>query len=149
MKMEGRSCHLRDSVHSKGVSRKHGPFDRYLYRGHGCARHLWGRGVERTSPQAVALDIPVRNPLFGYHPSLPILYVVEELSAGEGRRSRQCSFHGTVSGFLVYQSESSLGEDPCHLSISPDGQLLAAANYSSGSVVVFKLDDDGGSMVSQ
>ena len=95
------------------------------------------------SPQAVALDIPVRNPSFlATHPSLPILYLVEELSAGEGGGLVSAlSWNGV--GFSRLSSQSSLGEDPCHLSISPDGQLLAAANYSSGSVVVFKLDDDG------
>ena len=82
-------------------------------------------------------------PLFlATHPSLPILYVVEELSAGEGG-GLVSAFSWNGSGFSRLSRQSSLGEDPCHLSISPDGQLLAAANYSSGSVVVFKLDDDG------
>ena len=46
---------------------------------------------ERSS-QAIALDIPVRNPSFlAIHPSLPILYVVEELGEGR-RRPRQCVF---------------------------------------------------------
>ena len=94
---------------SRGVSRKHGPFDRYLYRGHGCARHLWVVVSNERSPQAVALDIPVRNPSFlATHPSLPILYVVEELSAGEGEVS-SAHFHGTVSGFLVYPARAVLG----------------------------------------
>ena len=93
--------------------------------------------------QAIALDIPVRNPSFlAIHPSLPILYVVEELGKGEGG-GLVSAFSWNGVGFSRLSSQSSLGEDPCHLSISPDGQLLAAANYSSGSVVVFKLDDDG------
>ena len=97
---------------------------------------------ERSS-QAIALDIPVRNPSFlAIHPSLPILYVVEELREGEGG-GLVSAFSWNGSGFSLLSRQSSLGEDPCHLSISPDGQLLAAANYSSGSVVVFKLDDDG------
>ena len=98
---------------------------------------------ERSS-QAVALDISVRNPSFlAIHPSLPILYVVEELGEGEGG-GLVSAFSWNGSGFSLLSKQSSLGEDPCHLSISPDGQLLAAANYSSGSVVVFKLDNDGG-----
>ena len=70
------------------------------------------------SPQAVALDIPVRNPSFlATHPSLPILYLVEELSAGEGGGLVSAlSWNGV--GFSRLSSQSSLGEDPCHLSIS-------------------------------
>lgn len=32
------------------------------------------------------------------------------------------------------------GADPCHLALSPDGRMLAAANYSSGSVAFWALD---------
>ena len=60
------------------------------------------------SPQAIALDIPVRNPSFlATHPSLPILYVVEELGRGGG--GLVSVFHGTVSGFLVYLGRAVLG----------------------------------------
>ena len=96
------------------------------------------------SSQAIALDIPVRNPSFlAIHPSLPILYVVEELGEGEGG-GLVSAFSWNGSGFSLLSRQSSLGEDPCHLSISPDGQLLAVANYSTGSVVVFTLDNNGG-----
>ena len=105
---------------------------------------IYGVAVSNErSPQAVALDIPLRNPSFlATHPSLPILYAVEELGAEEdGGLVSALSWNGI--GFSRLSMQSSHGEDPCHLSISPNGQLLAAANYSSGSVVVFKLDDDG------
>jgi 6-phosphogluconolactonase len=35
---------------------------------------------------------------------------------------------------------STLGADPCHAALSPDGGLLAVANYSSGSVAVWRID---------
>lgn len=35
------------------------------------------------------------------------------------------------------------GADPCHLALSPDGRWLLAANYSSGSVCVVPVADDG------
>ncbi|MCG7349269.1 lactonase family protein [Sphingomonas sp. ACRSK] len=35
---------------------------------------------------------------------------------------------------------STLGADPCHVALSPDGRVLAVANYSSGSLAVWKLD---------
>ncbi|MFN4097669.1 MAG: lactonase family protein [Sphingomonas sp.] len=37
-------------------------------------------------------------------------------------------------------SFSTLGADPCHAALSPDGGTLAVANYSSGSVTLWRLD---------
>lgn len=37
---------------------------------------------------------------------------------------------------------SDLGDNPCHISISPDGTVLAIANYSSGDIRLFKIDND-------
>jgi 6-phosphogluconolactonase len=39
---------------------------------------------------------------------------------------------------------STLGADPCHVALSPDGRALAVANYSSGSVALWKLDPGTG-----
>jgi 6-phosphogluconolactonase len=39
---------------------------------------------------------------------------------------------------------STLGADPCHAALSPDGGILAVANYSSGSVAVWRIDRDTG-----
>lgn len=38
----------------------------------------------------------------------------------------------------------SYGADPCHIDVSPDGGLLCAANFASGSLTVYPLDGDGG-----
>ncbi|WP_010545289.1 lactonase family protein [Sphingomonas elodea] len=38
---------------------------------------------------------------------------------------------------------STLGADPCHAALSPDGRRLAVANYSSGCVALFALDRAG------
>ncbi|MCI1143118.1 lactonase family protein [Sphingomonas sp. WKB10] len=35
---------------------------------------------------------------------------------------------------------STMGADPCHIALSQDGKLLAAANYSSGSVALWTLN---------
>lgn len=35
------------------------------------------------------------------------------------------------------------GAHPCHLALHPSGRLLAVANYSSGSVAIHPLDDNG------
>lgn len=38
------------------------------------------------------------------------------------------------------ETRSTLGSDPCHVALSPDGSALAVANYSSGSVALWRLD---------
>ncbi|PRY21071.1 lactonase family protein [Pseudosporangium ferrugineum] len=73
------------------------------------------------------------------HPTLPVLYAVNELDAG------------TVSAFAVAEDASLLplavqptgGAAPCHLAVSADGRHLLAANYTSGDVAVFPLDGQG------
>lgn len=35
------------------------------------------------------------------------------------------------------------GADPCHLALSPDGRWLLTANYTSGSISVHPVEDDG------
>lgn len=40
-------------------------------------------------------------------------------------------------------SIASGGREPCHLALDPDARLLAAANYGSGTVALFRLDADG------
>jgi 6-phosphogluconolactonase len=73
------------------------------------------------------------------HPSLPVLYAVNELDAG------------TVTAFSV-AGDGSLtqlavqptgGRHPCHVAVTADGRHLLAANYTRGSVSVHPLDLDG------
>lgn len=73
------------------------------------------------------------------HPTKPVLYAVNELT------------NGTVSAFAVGPDasltplavRSTGGADPCHLAVAASGGHLLVANYGSGSVAVFPLDDDG------
>lgn len=48
------------------------------------------------------------------------------------------------AAFRLVAAAPTLGADPCHLALSPDGTLLAAANYSSGSVVLWRLNEATG-----
>jgi 6-phosphogluconolactonase len=71
------------------------------------------------------------------HPTRPILYAANELDAG------------TVTAFAVdgglspIDSWPSGGSLPCHLNVDAAGRHLLVANYGSGTVAVFQLDDDG------
>jgi len=39
--------------------------------------------------------------------------------------------------------QSSHGNDPCHVAVSPDGKWVAIANYGGGSVAVYPVNSDG------
>lgn len=81
-----------------------------------------------------------------YHPSWvcfnrknSILYAVQEdAPAGAFEALRV-----TGKGFEGIQMCNSDGADPCHLSMSEKGDSLFLSNYSSGSLVAYRLDSDG------
>jgi len=89
------------------------------------------------------LAAETENPSFlALHPELPVVYAVGEMAAG-----------GTVSAFAVdaetgalspINAQSSEGPGPCHVAVSPDGTLVAVANYSGGNIALFPLQDGGG-----
>lgn len=54
------------------------------------------------------------------------------------------SFARQPDGSLTLVSEqSSMGSGPCHVSLDRDSQFLFVANYSSGSVASYKVDESG------
>ena len=100
--------------------------------------------IER-SPQASRARHPVRNFFFGYPPKLADPVLVEELSAGEGGGLVSALFMERCRVFSFIQPEQSRGGS-LPSQYQPGWSTLAAANYSSGSVVVFKLMTMAGSM---
>jgi 6-phosphogluconolactonase len=73
------------------------------------------------------------------HPSLPVLYAVNELEAGSVS-AFSVAADGTLTELAV---RATGGSHPCHLAVTADGRHLLAANYASGSVSVHPLDRDG------
>lgn len=69
------------------------------------------------------------------HPEAPVVYAANELTDGTIT---------TVSTDLeVLGTISSGGADPCHLVVTPDARHLLCSNFSSGSLSVFALAEDG------
>jgi hypothetical protein len=67
------------------------------------------------------------------------LYAVTE--ADEGRLH---AFSIDPAGHLgALNSHSTGGAGPCDVALSPDGRLVAVANYSGGSVIVHRVEPDG------
>ncbi|MEH0936368.1 lactonase family protein [Micromonospora psammae] len=73
------------------------------------------------------------------HPTLPVLYAVNELPEGEVSAFRTGE-RGELTPLGVRPTG---GAEPCHLAVAPDGRHLFVANYGGGSVAVFPLDPAG------
>ncbi|MFC8850610.1 MULTISPECIES: lactonase family protein [unclassified Micromonospora] len=73
------------------------------------------------------------------HPTLPVLYAVNELPEGEVSAFRVAP-DGDLAPLGV---RGTGGAEPCHLAVTPDGGHLVVANYGGGSVTVFPLDPAG------
>ena len=51
---------------------------------------------------------------------------------------------GAEAALSPLNSRPSEGAAPCDIALSPNGQLVAAANYSGGSVILYRVQADGG-----
>ncbi|MFF3855248.1 lactonase family protein [Micromonospora sp. NPDC002575] len=73
------------------------------------------------------------------HPTLPVLYAVNELPEGAVSAFRV----GPDGDLTPLGSHGTGGAEPCHLAVTADGGHLVAANYGGGSLAVFPLDPTG------
>ncbi|HEY7338004.1 MAG TPA: lactonase family protein [Bryobacteraceae bacterium] len=99
----------------------------------------------RTEPLGLAAESP--SPTFlAVHPNRRFLYAVNEISNFAGGHA------GSVTAFSIdaatgrltqLNAVASKGGGPTHLAIDGQGKWVAAANYNSGSVVLFPVEADG------
>ena len=104
-----------------------------------------GKGIgvgtwDAASGQLVAKSVvAVSNPSFlALAPSQRFLYSVDEQAGG-----KVTALSVTNGALKVLNSQSSKGDGPTHLCVTPDGKHVLAANYDSGSVVVLPVKADG------
>ncbi|MFN8482417.1 MAG: lactonase family protein [Anaerolineae bacterium] len=87
------------------------------------------------------------NPSYlALHPNGRWLYAVSETSmAGDKRYGEACAVRYESEPFAaaLLTQHSTQGDHPCHLMLDATGRWLVASNYSSGSVGVFPIGDDG------
>lgn len=108
--------------------------------GHGAGIVAARRDPDSGLLDPVGLVAATPSPSFlAGHPSLPVLYAVNELA--EGAVSAWAI--GTDGSLAVLGSRPTGGAAPCHLAVTPDGRHLLSANYASGSVAVHPLDGLG------
>jgi 6-phosphogluconolactonase len=90
----------------------------------------------------------IKNPSFqALHPNGRFLYSVSEWSEYEGKRAGSVHAYAIdrSSGQLTHlNSQSSMGESPCHVTVDHAAGHVLAANYTGGSVVVLPIETDGG-----
>lgn len=73
------------------------------------------------------------------------IYVVNETKNFQGKRGGAVTqFSYNIKGELLQEAcFHTYGEDPCHIAASLDGKCLAVANFASGSLSVFEMDEHG------
>jgi 6-phosphogluconolactonase len=94
----------------------------------------------KLTPQGLAAETP--NPSWvAVHPNDKWVYAANE----SGKQSTISAFSvDPTSGKLTLVNQlPSEGEDPCYLSFDKTGKYLFVANYTSGTVAVFPILDDG------
>jgi 6-phosphogluconolactonase len=91
--------------------------------------------AETTNPSFLAVD-----------PKRQYVYAANEISNYEGKKSGALSAFAVDSktGKLTFLNEvSSRGAGPCHLAVDKTGNYVLVANYDSGSVAAFPVQEDG------
>ena len=120
----------------------------------GCYTHETPTGIrvyDASDPEGALVELSafegVEHPSFlAAHPNGRVLYAVSETAtfdSTEGGRIVAFAIDGDDGSLLLLDRVSSLGAAPCHLSVDSGGRYCCAANYVSGSVVVYALAGDG------
>lgn len=99
-----------------------------------------GEGIGFGPVGSVGLAVTTDDPSFlARSADKRFLYAANELDAG-----RVSAFAVKDDGALEFLNEQPTeGAHPCHLEIDPSGKFLLSANYSSGSVAIHPIAEDG------
>jgi 6-phosphogluconolactonase len=116
-------------------------------RGESEGIYIYRMDPETGSLEPVGKAINIMNPSFlAISPQKSHLYAVNEVQSFSGERS------GAVSSFRINQetgeltllnSKPSGGTSPCYVTVDGTGRNVLAANYSSGSLCVLPVMEDG------
>lgn len=105
------------------------------------AIHVVDMDLKTGALTFVSSEASGENPSFlAQHPNGKILYAVNQIDSGTISSFSIDANSGSLSLLNRYSTKGSI---PCHLGIDPSAQLIAVANYMSGSVASFKLKENG------
>ena len=118
-----------------------------VFQGKGEGIHCYAFESETGALEPRPTAKGVKNPSYlNFHPSGRFLYAVNEQDEFEGKAS------GAVSSFAVDPETGALspldqkptgGTHPCYVGVDKTGRYVFVANYSSGSVCVLPVQEDG------
>ncbi|MCS6866244.1 MAG: lactonase family protein [Gemmataceae bacterium] len=77
------------------------------------------------------------------HPTKKFLYAVGEGSGRDGGPVVAFALNAKTGQLTKLNEDKSGGPGPCHIAISPQGNMAAIANYGGGSTCVFAIEADG------
>ncbi len=89
--------------------------------------------AEITNPSFLAADSAYRN-----------LYAVSELDGNVDGRVAAFAIDRNTATLKPLNTRSSEGEAPCHVSVDRTGKMAFVANYGTGGLAVFPINQDGG-----
>ncbi|GAA3732066.1 lactonase family protein [Leifsonia bigeumensis] len=94
------------------------------------------RGAQWEGEQLAMVDNLLA---LAWHPVLPVVYGL----SGLGREGLVHVWDVSGEGAVALGETPSGGAEPCHVAISPGGELLVVANYATGSLRIWPLGEEG------
>ncbi len=88
---------------------------------------------EITNPSFIATDSKYKN-----------LYAASELDGNVDGKVGAFAINRETGLLQLWNTRSSDGEAPCHVSVDATGKIVLVANYGTGGVAVFPIEHDGG-----
>ena len=123
----------------------------FLIGGFGDGIYSSSLGADGQMTEAKLCVKQTRPAFFTFHPKLDVLYAVTESmrndtaapAAVTAYRYARGDQPGTPPKLTLLNSQPIDGDIPCHVSIDAKGEILVVANYTSGSVIVLPVSEDG------
>lgn len=109
--------------------------------------HAYNFDTESGTLSELCVNEDISNPsFFCFSPNREFLYCVNECQEFEGQPTGAVSafrIEGDSGRLTLLNQQSSHGTDPCHVNVDRTGKYVFVTNYSSGSVSVYPINDDG------
>ncbi len=107
--------------------------------------HLCSLNTKTGEIELIKTFSGIENPSFiRLSPDRKYLYAVGETAKSDGKSGSVHAFRVEQNGDLtLINSQESAGDNPCHVDVSKDGKNVLVSNYSSGTVSLFGVKEDG------
>ncbi|MDO4298422.1 MAG: lactonase family protein [Lachnospiraceae bacterium] len=117
-----------------------------ILQGKGKGIHFLELNRETKELKLTGVAAGVRNPSYVAAVRKRFVYCVNELKRYRGEDGGSVTFlewSEDGSDLEVRQTLPTHGQDPCHVAVDEEQQMLVAANFMTGSVCAYRMDDRG------